>query len=246
MNPIAKLLSDELLKRQQRNQKYSLRGFARALSLEPSVVSKLMRGQRIPGPKTLQKILQSLEVSEKEQMQIRSWLETVKSIGLETSLEQSQSAELEMVHFLVLEALRIKDFREFPERLRQELLLEKNVFQKILFDLMEQRLIWIDSESGKLKISSSRVRSSLNGPKTSDKFRTEIQYLKAAFQSLLNGIGESYSMTMAFPLKDVEAVKKRLLQAAGELRDESQERIQNADSVFNLTFTFYPALSKSK
>lgn len=40
------LLLDELRRRQARNVRYSLRAFARALDMDPSTLSKILRGKR--------------------------------------------------------------------------------------------------------------------------------------------------------------------------------------------------------
>ena len=53
----------ELSRRCERNPRYSLRAFARALGFEPTVISQIIAGKRIPSYKTAQKLVRALGLS---------------------------------------------------------------------------------------------------------------------------------------------------------------------------------------
>jgi uncharacterized protein (TIGR02147 family) len=59
---IKELLKSEFKKRQKKNPKYSLRSFARDLKLNPSMVSRFLAGEREPTTKTIEQILERLNM----------------------------------------------------------------------------------------------------------------------------------------------------------------------------------------
>jgi len=62
-----KCLKEELAQRLQKNASYSLRSFARSLQIDPTALSKILNGQKIPTPSLSKKILEQLPLSPKEQ-----------------------------------------------------------------------------------------------------------------------------------------------------------------------------------
>lgn len=62
-------LKQELAERLQKNSRYSLRSFARSLKLDPSTLSRILTGQKIPTPELSKKILKQLSLTPKEEKQ---------------------------------------------------------------------------------------------------------------------------------------------------------------------------------
>ena len=62
-------LQEELAKRCDKNQSYSLRAFAKACSLSPGELSQILSGKRIPSYKVAQKILSGLDLTPQQETQ---------------------------------------------------------------------------------------------------------------------------------------------------------------------------------
>src|SRR4051812_8640701 len=62
-NTIRETLANELLSRQLRNERYSLRAFARSLGLSPSKLSDIMKGKQGLSLATAREIVTKLDLS---------------------------------------------------------------------------------------------------------------------------------------------------------------------------------------
>jgi len=62
-----KCLREGLAERLQKNPRYSLRAFAKALQVDPSSLSKILTGQKIPTPKLSKKIIERLALVPQDQ-----------------------------------------------------------------------------------------------------------------------------------------------------------------------------------
>lgn len=77
------VLQSEFAKRCDKNSRYSLRAFARALGIEPSALSQFLSKTRVPSYKMAQKIVKALALSPDEELQFLSSLSAVqRSRGL--------------------------------------------------------------------------------------------------------------------------------------------------------------------
>src|SRR5688572_26470320 len=77
------LLKKELSLRCQRNPRYSVRAFARALAMSPGALSQILSGKRLPSYKTSLKITKSLGLSPKDRHKfLHSLADRQKQSGL--------------------------------------------------------------------------------------------------------------------------------------------------------------------
>jgi transcriptional regulator with XRE-family HTH domain len=61
---VLEALHSEFAKRRSKNERYSLRAFARFLQLEPSYLSKVLRGHRRMSLPTITKIAERLRITD--------------------------------------------------------------------------------------------------------------------------------------------------------------------------------------
>lgn len=130
-------LHDELEKRVARNSRYSLRAFAKALSLNPAELSQVLKGQRKLSLNSAYKVSQSLGFTPGETRHFLLMLqkEKGKSLGLpldfwtsagpEVSTDSVSPADFERIgewyHFAILSLLETKGFQWSASHISQRL-----------------------------------------------------------------------------------------------------------------------------
>lgn len=72
------IIQTELARRCEKNPRYSLRSFAKALGFNSAVISQVLSGKRVPSPKTATKIVQGLGLSPEQQHDFFSSLADVQ------------------------------------------------------------------------------------------------------------------------------------------------------------------------
>src|SRR5580698_47302 len=77
-------IQEELTRRCEKNPRYSLRSFAKALGFNSAVISQVLSGKRIPSPKTAKRIVEGLGLPpEREHDFFSSLSEVQKARGLQ-------------------------------------------------------------------------------------------------------------------------------------------------------------------
>src|ERR1700761_4517065 len=77
-------LQEELARRCERNPRYSVRAFARALDINDGALSQILSGKRVPAYRTAQRIIRALMLSpDEEQSFLASLAERHRSRGLQ-------------------------------------------------------------------------------------------------------------------------------------------------------------------
>lgn len=91
-----KCLADELKRRQERNPRYSLRSYARSLSIDPSSLSRMLNGKQDLSLHLGAKVIQQLSLSEEQaQAFVRSVADEARDRALaflSRSLESAKQA----------------------------------------------------------------------------------------------------------------------------------------------------------
>lgn len=116
----SKLLKDELSRRAEKNPHYSLRAFARSLSVSPGSLSLIFSGRRVPSTRLASKLMTSLNLSPEEN---RRFLQSVAETQRGRKLKRGNSF-----------------FNKFlPEEIRSEPILE---FAELKLDLFQAVSDW--------------------------------------------------------------------------------------------------------
>src|SRR4051812_19686100 len=72
-------LQEEFSARARRNPRYSLRAFAKSLDIDPSELSKVMRGARTIGPRLIQTLGKNIGCSDVEILKFRKRTSSVRA-----------------------------------------------------------------------------------------------------------------------------------------------------------------------
>lgn len=252
MNPISSLLVEELKKRKSKNQSYSLRALARILELEPSALSKLMKGQRLPTEKTISRITEKLKVSESDLQNIQNWIKAVKKEA--TAVEKFASFEMkdfedkiQNFHLVLLEALRIPVFAENVEGLRKSLQMDTKSFYEIISDLEKMHMLNYSPKTNSVSILREH-NTTFPHPFTTEK-RREIQkkFLSMAIK-MIDQVPfeerENSTLTIAIPTSKIPEFKNLFAKMRRRVNVEADKNLKKADAVYNFTIAFYPAIEK--
>jgi uncharacterized protein (TIGR02147 family) len=250
-------LQEELERRCEKNPRYSLRAFAKALGFEATVVSQIISGKRVPSLRTAQKLLSALGLPpDEEQHFLASLAEVHRSRGLERlspffkkfKADFAPQRELALdlfrviadwYHYAIL-ALSLTDgFKSNPQWIAAELGISE-AQTKIAID----RLLKL----GLLVERDGALKSSTEGFTTADKQithaalkRHQKQILEKAIESLENDPVDSRSMTSM-----TMAVDPAKIPTAKQMVEEFTQRLMQflesgkQSQVYELGITLFP------
>lgn len=255
-------LREELQRRCERNPRYSVRAFARALGIDVGTVSKLLSGKQTPSMKLALRILSAIELSEADEKAFLSSLAEAQrgrklqrvSAAFRNFNEDVRPRELsidlyrvigEWYHAAILELTYTKRLRNSPREIAK--LLEISAAEA---KLAVQRLLQLGllAEQDGALIKTSAQFTTANKNLTSPALRkNQKQFLEKAIFSLENVPIEERSVTSMTMAIDPE----RLPAARQMIRDFNQALCQFLESgkrtrVYNLGVALCPLQVKEK
>lgn len=139
---VKRLVQEELVSRMEANSSYSLRAFAKKLELDPSSLSKFLRGKREFAPKTLEKVLFQLGATEAQLKELK-----------ESGSDQLNFLELDQFKILstwyytsILEMIGMDNFKPSPKWISEQLEVPTQAIQMAIEKLFEVGAIRLDEE----------------------------------------------------------------------------------------------------
>lgn len=246
MNPIMQILSKEFEGRKSKNKNYSLRAFARLLEMDPSSLSKILKGLRIPSLKAATKISHKLNLPEEEFHQIQDWLAKYKTDSELCLLDVEKiNHDIECHHLIMLEAFKLPIFANSVENLRYAMKIDGGLFYRALRELEEMKLIAYEPVLDKVVVLQTQNIVVLSKPSSEKRQLLEKKIFQLAAQSLEEGAEEDRdhaTLTLAIPASKLAFFREVLIQAWKKISLEAERDIKKADSVYNFTFAVYPVM----
>ncbi|MGE3973032.1 MAG: TIGR02147 family protein [Bdellovibrionales bacterium] len=242
------LLQKELVQRCKRNPRYSLRTFATFLDIEPSRLSKVLRGQRPISNELLQRLAEKLKLnpSEIESYKIRS-SGSNKSDVEEADYQQISLDTFEIIadwkHYAILELMKLKSFKPEIPWIAKKLnlsVLEITAFierlERVGILEISEKDVWTDLSNG--------FTSHILGPNytTYGHRKSQEEILNMAVHALHNVAFEyrdQTSMMMATSYKKIEKAKKMITKFRRELT-AFLEDTDEKDSIYQLGISLFP------
>lgn len=135
------MLQNVLEERRKRNHNYSVRAFARDLSISSGRLSDILNKKYIPGPTVSARIINSLALNQEEGENIRQIIENTQKTRKELGgAHQLREDELSMItewqHFAILNLMETINYRDefswIAERLNLDEMTVKDSFRKML------------------------------------------------------------------------------------------------------------------
>lgn len=249
-------LASDYESRSVKNEKFSLRAYARFLEMDAPNLSKIMKGKVKAGPKLTGRLLLKTKANKR---MTKIVLQGQKSDVVKKSkfeiLEDDQFQLIARWYYYALmelfETLPFKKaFEKNPENYKwaarklgvsvQEV---RIAFERLL------RLKMIEHIAGEWRETSSGILSSISDNKTTKARRSHQKELldqaKLAMEKIEPSMRDQSSMTMAINTNDIENVKDLVKdfrrQVSGYLNAG-----ENKNEVYNLSISFFPAMNLEK
>ncbi len=237
-------LQQELVSRCRDNPAYSLRSFARNLKIEPSALSKILRGKRKISPQMFRHMADRMGLSPDEQKKYGG-----KGPKNESGEYQQLAFDLFTViadwyHYALLELTQVKHFRPDPKWIASTLGISINEVHAAAERL--QRLEMLTIKNGRW-IDTSGAVTTVGTQVTAAAFRRlQKQVLEKAIQAMEDFAPEERdqsSMTMAIDTKKLPGAKKRIQKFRRELC-RYLKTSSHRNAVYNLGISLYPVSKK--
>ncbi|MES2857541.1 MAG: DUF4423 domain-containing protein [Bdellovibrionota bacterium] len=237
-------LQRELVDRIKKNPNYSLRSFAKQLEIDASTLSKMLKGKRTVGRKSITQLGQKLGLSNK---QIERFLDQ-ESDGKDTPMSEYELLALDQFavisdwyHFAIMELMHVDGFKPDHKRIAKSLgikAVEVNVAVERLvrIGMLEiQNGKWIDRTSGTTTNIGPDVVSSAHR-----RLQEQLLLKAIAVQETVRSEERDHSaMTMAIDSKKISEAKIRIRKFRRSLTKFLTEG-ETKDSVFNLNIALFP------
>lgn len=243
-------LQDELLKRCRNNSSYSLRSFARSIQINPSSLSRILRGQRAISETIKEKLGCRLGLSPVELTQFKTT--PVKRDSNYTSVSNSTmdfnqlsldvfSVISDWYHYAILELTYLHHFKSDPKWIARTLgitVSEVHVAKERLTRLgilkITKKGTWVNHSGNHTNISEDMKASAYR--------KLQKQVLEMAIKALEEVPIEQRdqsSLTVAIHTKRLPAAIERITQFRREF-NSFLEQDSKRDHVYQLGISFYP------
>lgn len=209
-----KILMDEYLRRKSKNKQYSLRAFARQLSLPAGRLSELLSGKRCATPSMILKLSEKLKL--KDEL-IASWLSTAEDerrLAPKGHYSKIDEHEIELLrdwhHFVILSLIKTNDFKTDPKWIASRLRLSTDEVNESLLRLT--KLGFLKFSEGNYKVMKGKMTTTHEIASMAIR-NAHRQYLEQAEKSLDSvpvPLRDITSICMAIDLKKLPSAKKKI------------------------------------
>ncbi|MDG0815783.1 TIGR02147 family protein [Bdellovibrio svalbardensis] len=241
---VQQFMQIQLLRRQEKNAKFSLRSFARLLETDPSSLSKVLNGLRIPSEETIEKWVSKLKLSDEEAGALRGAALNANAFN-PLSCEFFEST-YSWVHPILLESMKLpnslnrithlaKYFGMTPEQLQQTI------------EFLAQNKILYKNPQGQGYLPTNLTTIPI--PYTTN-LRRNLQ--KKYLQLALNAVEEvpfekrdNSTLTVAVHSDDLPAIRDIIREAQNKINKLSEKRKDQVNTVYNFSSALYPVIEES-
>ncbi len=237
-------LRKEFVRRCKSNSAYSLRAFAKFLSVDQSLLSKVMSGQRSISESVGEKIASKLKIRPSRLLQSYE-----ANLTYHQLIDDEVSLLADWSHFAILELAKTKNFKLDYKWMADRLSLHTKEVEDALERLVRMGFVAIENKSLILlkpnncwtqNVSTTVARQELQ--------RTLLKKASDAISAVEFSQREHTSLTVAVRKDRMFEFKEKLLQVRNELDAFFQPAEDEAsfDDVYQLTISFFPITKDNK
>jgi hypothetical protein len=238
------IINQEYLKRCKTNPQYSLRSFAKYLQLDPTFLSRLMRGERRLTPSMTSRLCSQLNIKLTKTQRVLTKLSESKQSERKLS-GASFSTISRWYFFAILDLFLTTDFEPSSEFISKRLGLNISETKAAIEVLLNQgHLEWADN---KLKVVTQSTIWSTQMTTSRERKEYQKQLLdlgRIAVDEVDYSARENASLTLPANSKLVPEIKQRIQNFKNELR-QFIESYGDYDEVYQVAIAYYP-LTKLK
>lgn len=245
--PIALILKEELLKRQRKNEGYSLRAFSKAMGLSSSFVSKVLSGKKNLSEETILLIASRLKLEGQALEDFSFHLEKNKNVEFEELNIDNFQYISDWQHYALLELLTLSDFKSDVFWIAEKLDISIEKVESSLARLERINLIARDKKGNFSSYNKNLTTVNQKAP-SSAHTEHERQLLKKALEALDSvdpAERSQSSMTMAIPSRRLKEAREKIKLFQREMNSLLQRKGPR-DSVYNLSISFFPLTETKK
>lgn len=250
MKDMVKYLHDTFLERCRNNERYSLRAFAKSLSIPPSSLSEIINGKRPITQKLRDKIGHAMDMTPEE---IRSYSSRPhgNSNNQYKKTEETPYTQLaldsfyiisEWYHYGILQLLRTKSFKNNPQWIAKRLGIN-SVQAKLAVERLIRVGILEEDAKDQLKDATNGSTTHLVNNFSNEELRSfQIKALEKAIITMREvpvTLRDNTSMTMAISKNALPFAKKEITKFRRELT-KKLESYAAPDEVYQLAISFTP------
>jgi transcriptional regulator with XRE-family HTH domain len=242
-------LQKTFAERSRKNPAYSLRTFARALEIDSSTLSALLKGKRPLTAKTAQKLIAALHIEDPREAQ-RLLLGSIEAPELKTpayTVLEMEAAEVisSWEHFAILALLELEDFRGELRTISSRLNIPTGVALDCLTRL--EKLGLVEKKLGRWRLTGRNMSTPTNVPSASLR-EANRQCIQKALESMEKDPVESRDITgitMAIDAAKIFEAQREIREFRRKLAGFLESGTRNA--VYRLNIQLFPlSLQESK
>ena len=252
MNIFAKYISEKLAQKQKQNPSYSLRSFSRDLEIDPSSLSKIIAGKRIPDMATVRQILTSLKEDQASIESICSKIEqekNIKDFKLATpkkDFKKTPEVVFDIIsdplHYTFLEALKLNqgqlDLNFFTDKLE----VSRERLEKVIDNLIQVELI---------EVNENRIIDNTSGFSSHEIGLEQTNQANKQYQRSLLDFSKDSIEKVPMEARDHSAIlfatnQQKIYEAKGIIKKFRQslceflEDVEDKDTVYALQVSLFP------
>ncbi len=236
---LRKILNETFLVRCERNSRYSLRAYAKSIGIDPTLLSRLMKGERAFSKQMIERLCRELDLPLNKSSRLLK-PSTESKANSKTLSDSSFSCISKWYFFAILDLFLLKDFKSEPYWIAEKIGLSVTETNAALQILIEQG--HIESRNNKLFIRSQSTTWSNHKTTSRERISYQKQLLdcgKMALDDVDFEERENASLTLAASSKLIPEIKIKIQKFKDELR-EFIEANEDYDSVYQLVISYFP------
>lgn len=229
-------LREELARRSQRNPRYSLRAFARDLSLSASTLSEVLNGHHKLSSRLMKRLTDRLGLSPKQERALQKTKNTkTADIFLE---EEAFQLIANWYHFAILELFNTENFEFSASSIAKRLGISEYVVRSALDRL--EALKYISKINGKTKLNSPHKHVVTKKPSAAIREFHQQTISKASRSLRPENFDEREFQTLylAFPKSQIKKAKAMIDGFRQEFSKKFRPK-KKKDSVYSLSIQFF-------
>ncbi len=236
------LLMREFQLKRTKNPQFSVRSFAKWLSLSPAQLSQMMSGKRPITVKSLKKISDRLGLSPAEKKSLFSSMSQVSNasdMGSQTLQLQEDQFRLisDWYHFAILSLVKLKDCKSDPRWISKRLGISVEDANQAMVRLERMGILQLKPKMKQLCDPIS-VTSDVPSQAIRKYHKQNLSLASEKIDTIPNSLREFQSISVAVNLRHIQFYRKLMNDFLQEVGDLSNR--QSGSEIYNMNVQFFP------
>jgi uncharacterized protein (TIGR02147 family) len=248
-NHIPSILSRKLEERKNRNISYSMRSFARDLSVDSGTLSQIMSGSRKISEALANKIYKNLSLDESDKETFFRFYNLQRQLDQKINYTSYESTEISKAHtwivFIILNLIDVSALQISEEKIANDLEIDESVVNEILLKLIKKGIVVRDSKGRLLRgVYNLETPDNVSNEFLRESHLKNLSIAKSRIKDTHLDQRDFSSMTLKFE-------ESRMDEARNLIRKFQDDfckifETSSADSVYKLNIQLFSPFTKDK